>query len=366
MYQLKRPYLQPIQKSMAIHVKNFNLQQMSSMKHLKQLLLCSAVLFCQQLYSQPDSVRRFVDSALYLMKTHAMNRAKVNWAEISSNTKKMAASATTYAQTAPALEYAFNQLEDKHGWLVIDDQEYRNSALQPKQNRLNENMKAAAAKGPHIYAGSIDNKYAYISVPFFGAQDTTRMNRFAQQLQDSLCKYSNKKTKGLILDLRLNAGGNVFPMILGLHNLFPSRTEGAHRITTIGDWKIQDDSIGLSATFYARLLSGCANMSRLPVAVLVGPVTGSSGEFLAIVFTGRKKTTLVGEATAGYTTANQGYLLPGSNNGIVLAESVAVGPDGKLYPDGIVPSILVEGDDFFDHKKDPKIRAAVKWLRKRK
>ena len=310
---------------------------------------------------QSDSVKIFVDSALNIMQKHSMYSGKVNWKEVRLKVKDLAAHAKNYANAGEAVKYAFNALGDRHGWLVLDDKDYRNPDFKPDTGRLSANIKAAAAKGPKVYAGKVDG-YVYISIPFFGGQDTVSMNAFAQRIQDSLCNYLSRDTKGVILDLRLNAGGNLYPMVVGVSNIYGSQYEKGKSFA--GDWEIKDHQVKLSETFYARLKTNCGDYTHLPVAVLVGPVTGSSGEFLAIGFSTRPNSILIGERTAGFTTANMGYLLPGKDNGIVLSESVAIDKNGLSYPDGITPQILVKGDDFFHWENDPKIQVALAWLKK--
>ena len=310
---------------------------------------------------QPDSVRIFLDSAMNIMQRHSMFSGKVNWKEVRLKVNDLAAHAKNYAEAGDAVKYAFNALKDKHGWLVLDDKDYRNADFKPDTGRLSANIKQAAAKGPKVYAGKVDG-YAYVSIPFFGGQDTVSMNAFAQRIQDSLCNYLSPDTRGAILDLRLNAGGNLYPMIVGVSNIYGSQYEKGKSFA--GDWQIKDHQVRLSDTVYARLKTNCGDYTHLPFAVLVGPVTGSSGEFLAIGFSTRPKTILIGEKTAGFTTANMGYLLPGKNNGIVLSESMAIDKNGISYPDGIVPQVIVTGDDFFQRENDPKILAAIEWLKK--
>jgi C-terminal processing protease CtpA/Prc len=171
-------------------------------------------------------------------------------------------------------------------------------------------------------------------------------------------------TKGVILDLRLNAGGNSFPMITGVHNLFGKQKHRKDGKSFAGDWNVVNNELRLTETFYVRLQKNCGDLTHLPVAVLIGPVTGSSGEFIAIGFSARQKTILIGEPTAGFTTANEGFELPGKDNGIVLAVSEAMDRNGNFYPNGVKPTITVSGDDFFHREADPKIQAAVKWLEK--
>jgi C-terminal processing protease CtpA/Prc len=315
-------------------------------------------------HAQSDSIRQFVDSALALMQQHSMYANKTDWTRVRDSTYHLAAAATNYAETAPALRYAFNQLGDKHGWLVINDVEYRNMDLQPKENRVSKNMAEAASKGPRIYCGVVAKKYAYISMPFFGGQDTTSMNAFAQRLQDSLCSVVTPATKGVILDLRLNGGGNSFPMFLGVSNLYGTVPEMKNGTGKYNNWNVENKTLWINESFHVRLQRDCGDLSHLPVAVLVGPNTGSSGEFIAIGFSTRPNTILIGERTAGYTTSNNGYLLPGVNNGIVLSESVAEDAVGNSYPDGIVPALVVPGDNFFNREKDPKVQSATLWFQK--
>jgi carboxyl-terminal processing protease len=49
------------------------------------------------------------------------------------------------------------------------------------------------------------------------------------------------------------------------------------------------------------------NLTKIPIVVIIGPVTKSAGSMLAIAFKGRPNTFVIGEPTAdGYTTSN-GY-----------------------------------------------------------
>ncbi|HVF81890.1 MAG TPA: S41 family peptidase [Flavisolibacter sp.] len=336
----------------------------------KFLLLSFYLLFFFLLFSfvataqKPDSVQKFIDSAVTIMQRHSVFSSKVNWKKVKDSVAFLSKDAKTYGETVAALSFAFNKLGDNHGWLVIEGNDYRNRAVSKRPSGINEKMKLAASKGPKIYAARVKDKYAYLSIPFFNDQTKEGTNAFAQRLQDSLCRVVTKNTKGLILDLRLNAGGFTQAMVVGVSNVFGNQAPSAGK-HYVGDWHIENYGIFINDTFRIALKSHCGDYSKLPVAILIGPQTASAGEFLALGFTARSKTVLIGEPTAGYTSANNGFLLPGKNNGIVLAEDYAVDKTGKVYTDGISPSIeIIGGDDFFDHEKDKKIAAAVKWLGK--
>jgi C-terminal processing protease CtpA/Prc len=339
------------------------------MKKIIFLILCLFYYLMQPVAAQmPDSVKLFIDSALNIMQKNSIFAKGLDWNEVRDHSFNLASNASTYEETAPALQYAFNSLGDKHGWLVLNNKGYRNTSFTHDTSRITDDIKKAAKNGARIYRGVIENKYAYLSIPFFGAQTKEEMDLFAQRLQDSLCKSINSQTKGIIIDLRLNAGGNMFPMLVGICNLlgdgivFESKDSKGN---TIGKTAIQDHSMTIIDTLTTELRSNCGDLTRYPVAVIIGPVTGSAGECVAVAMRGRPRTKLFGEETAGYTSGNQGYLLPGQDNGIVIGVDFLHDRNSKEYRESVRPDIVVNGGDaFFDHANDRKIKAAVYWLKR--
>ena len=312
-----------------------------------------------------DSVRVFVDSALNIMQNKSLFAKSLEWSNIRDTVHFMAKDATTYEEAAPAIKFAFNLLNDKHGWLVLNDENYINPFLARDNSRINETTKAVIVK-PAIHTSVLQKQYAYVSVPFFGGQTTKGMNDFAQRLQDSLCKVVSPATKGIIIDLRLNGGGNMYPMVIGLSNLL---TEGilTESVNSSGEkdgeFILKGHSVTLLDTMVVALKRTCGALQQTPVAVIIGPATGSAGEQLAIILSTRKHTTLIGENTAGYVTGNNGFLLPGKNNGIVIGESYTRDRNGKVYIEDVAPNIKVTGgDDFLNLLNDKKIMAAMKWF----
>ena len=100
-----------------------------------------------------------------------------------------------------------------------------------------------------------------------------------------------------------------------------------------------------------------------PVAVLISPVTASSGEVTALAFAGRAKTRFFGETTGGRTTANLAYpLFDGSQ--LVLAEAAMTDRNGTTYVDGLEPDVAVDFDwTAFGTDDDQALTAAREWLR---
>src|SRR3954451_24770410 len=73
----------------------------------------------------PDSIKRYIDSALYLMQTKSLNGKNLNWNQIQDTTYLKAAGAKSYKEAFPAIAYAFQQLKDYHGVVAGEDTFYR-------------------------------------------------------------------------------------------------------------------------------------------------------------------------------------------------------------------------------------------------
>lgn len=312
-----------------------------------------------------DSVRLFVDSALNVMQKRSLFAKYLDWPKIRDSVHRLTKEATTYENAAPALKFAFNLLNDKHGWLVLNGESYSNPFLLRDNSRINDATKNIITK-PAVRCAVLQNKYAYLSIPFFGGQTTKAMNDFAQRIQDSLCKSISSSTKGIIIDLRLNGGGNMYPMVIGVSNLLEDGklSESINANGEVdGTTTMKNHSITLLDTMVVKLKNSCPIIQSIPLAVLIGPATGSSGEQLAIVLSTRKKSILIGEHTAGYVTGNNGFLLPGRDNGIVIGESYTKDKNGKVYLDDVSPAIkIIGGDDFLNLLNDKKIQAAINWF----
>jgi C-terminal processing protease CtpA/Prc len=314
-----------------------------------------------------DSVRLFIDSALNIMQHRSLFASPLNWDVIRDSTHKIAVNANSYVEAAPAIQFAFNLLQDKHGWLELNGVQYFNPFVKRDNSRINEQTLKAIVRAP-IKSRILEKGYAYLSIPFTNGQTREKMNAFAQQVQDSLCKVVNPNTKGLVIDLRLNGGGNVFPMIIGIVNVLGdgSYTESVNSLgEKEGELVIKGQQITLLDTIVVKLQKSCGDFTHLPLVVLTGPATGSSGEQLAIILSMRKNTILLGEPTAGYTTGNNGFLLPGTDNGIVIGESYTRDKNGNIYLGEVRPAITITGgDNFMDLLQDKKIQAALQWLKK--
>jgi C-terminal processing protease CtpA/Prc len=96
------------------------------------------------------------------------------------------------------------------------------------------------------------------------------------------------------------------------------------------------------------------------MVVLTGPATTSAGEVLALAFKGLDNVRLMGEPTAGFTTANTTYdLFDGST--LVLTVCREADRTGKIYEGKIIPDDLIKTDPL--NRNDDVVKAnAIMWL----
>lgn len=329
----------------------------------------------QQTVAQiPDSVKRYLDTALIIMQTKSLFSNEVNWSKVKDSVFHKAKNARTYKDVFPALSYAFIKLGDHHGMIANEDTSFRLPQLVNFDTILSNGVKSEFQKGNRIVTHFYENsEIAYLKVPSMMVFSQTDVNKNANKLRDSLCMLLSKKPKGIIIDLRLNAGGNSAPMISGVSPLILD--------TILGYGVDKDNKFGSPSKIRNGVLldedgkSPCSvnNLCKVPspikVAVLIGPATASSGEILAVYLKQQKNSRLFGERTGGFCNATEGFLFMNKKGYLLLSVNRIADSKKKIYkdmyvnPDKVISS---KNDNFRDLMNDPTFLAAYSWLGNRK
>lgn len=337
------------------------------------VLIAGLFLFTRQnSYSQsPDSVRIYIDSALYFMETKALNAKGLNWKQIKDSVYKKSEGATSYTETFPALLYAFKQLKDYHGMFANKDTMYRYPPPVNFEEVLSPGIKKEFLKGNRFVTNYFEDGFAYLRIPTMPVQQQKAMDDLANKLRDSLCMLIAKNPKGIIIDLRMNNGGNSAPMISGVGPLF--------HLDTLG-YGVDRDGNFLSPT---RLIDGvvvndkaektvtvnntCTVRKDFPIAVLIGKSTLSSAEILAIFLGQQSNVKTFGEPTVGYSNATEGFLF-GNRQGYLLLSVNKIADAGKNVNEEMLvrPDVQIKNNDNFEKPgEDPTVIAALDWLSKK-
>jgi carboxyl-terminal processing protease len=312
-----------------------------------------------------------VDSVYAFMKFNSIHRDKVNWATVdaafSSNIKK----ATSLNDTVNCFVKVLEALQDVHSQIYLNNKMYGHyvPVSDSVYKLLSPLIKKSNEQTNKIYTQLLQNKYGYVLLPGMQAYNSTQINTYAQAVYDSVQQYAGTKYKGFIIDLRLNSGGNLYPMLSGLSSFLGNGVVGYQTDvdgTIVREWLIQNGNLFVLNNQLTNIKSTTnSNFKNMPVVVLLGAVTRSSGSMTGIAFKGRSNTVFIGEPPLkGYITSNN-YTQFSPQFVLNLATNFVADRHKKVYKETILPDITIYGgDDFEMLEKDKKIMAAIRWIEK--
>jgi len=300
-----------------------------------------------------DSLRTYLTEALDLIQKNALYRDSVNWPKVRERALLMVSGQTTYTGCYPAIRYALSKLKDNHSFLMDATTSTQWAEPDPE-----------AYKEMPLTTGEIlDDKFAYLKMPSVSSGSATMNTYFANQLHNLLDSLDRSRPQGWILDLRGNGGGNCWPMLAGIGPLLGEGVCGYFMVPG-GEkpetWFYRKGASGIGKNAITKVSRKPYKLhqKRVPVAVLTGPRTGSSGEVVTVAFCKRPNTRSFGEPTAGLSTGNQNYPLRDGAQ-ILLTTTIYADREGVLYGSKVVPDeVLAPGSDG----RDTALEAAKKWL----
>lgn len=193
----------------------------------------------------------------------------------------------------------------------------------------------------------LKDRIALVRVDGFTKGDSLSCTRYADSLQRAVVRLHDQSPNGWLIDLRLNSGGNLYPMLAGLGPLLGCGDLG-REVDARGDqeawWYCRDADHPEGAGHIALVPVPVVFNDTLPVVVLVGQHTGSAGEALAMSFIGRPRTLLFGDRTAGFTTGNRMCFLQDSAV-LNITNAVMMDRAGGTHPEGIAPDRRFRTDE---------------------
>lgn len=320
--------------------------------------------YCPAKAQMPDSIRVHLDSCLYILKENSLYADRVNWKKTKKKVFEKAMSAKTKSEAFEALKIAFDTLGDKHATYYHLDDSYKldNAEL---MNRYSDSIKAAWKRGPRIDGRMIGNM-AYFAVPFMGVNKQEQIDSYANWLYNEISKLQSQNPKGWIIDLRLNGGGNIRPMLAGLTPFFK---DGVVSYYVDKNGKSEEESAFSKGKFLmdgkvqAVIKNKIESFSNAKVAVLIGAGTASSGEITAAVFSKRPNTILLGDNTAGLANATNGFIFDHNKAYFLLSTARIADNRKRTFPEIIKPELYIEGNESFnDIINDIAVKKAIDWL----
>ena len=281
------------------------------------IVLAAALLFV----ACGDANEQYVRKAVNIMQRHGLYAQGEQW-----KAAKAAALAThpaSHEEAVEAVQQALKVAGGKHSFIMSTEEVVGNDT--------------GTWTMPSV---ALCDGIAVIKLPAFGGNDTDG-RRYATTVLEALPDQLN----GVVIDLRDNTGGNMYPMIAAVHRFLPDDNV-LHFRNRKGTQPISSGFVINSVGIERQKPIEC------PVAILTNEWTASSGEATLLCFRGLEKARVFGSPTAGYASSNVPYPMPDGSK-LVLTVGCDVARTGEEFcDDPIVP----------DAATDTPMEDALLWL----
>lgn len=338
------------------------------------LLLLIVVIFSSHGFSQTrsvkDSISTFYDSLFYHLEARYLYKKDVDWRGIKPffkrkalESKSLEASFKLCAQLFDTIKGSHLNLFSKKGW-------YKSTLGKPLGKKdFHSSFLKKYAKKPGFEVKLLKNRYGYVMIPGMLLMDISQdsLDRKAQDMYDQIMQIQQAKTvKGWIIDLRFNVGGNVYPMLASLYHLLGNTV--VYRVLNIQHKALPNQAHTVKkGCFYSgdkKEVSVTTTQSPdldIPVALIIGKMSASAGELVAVGFRGRRNVVTIGEESYGMLTCNDMVQLP---YGAKLTLTYGYLADRKeAYTPSIVPKIkVIRQANFENLTKDQNIVEAIRFI----
>jgi len=348
-------------RRLVVNARHFPILKLLFILHTA-LLFTPALVKCQG----KDSIQLYISKAVALFQKESLYSENINWKKMQDSLTLLSAKMTSYKQADEVLIWVFSKLKDKHGFISTKDTSYKYK--EPVVDRLSAGIKEEYTKPRSIKISMLTTETGYYKMPaVLIGSDKLRMKEWANKLRDSLCKLLSYHPKGLIIDLRMNNGGNSAPMLEAFKIILGDayKIYYADKNLVLSDPAKNEDTAAASYRKCAVPDNNCNFFSGTPLAVLIGPATASSGEILAMALASRPDTKLFGEPTSGNCNSTNGFRTGINSFYALLTVSYVADHRKKINKQSVVvPDVYVKSDDNYNNLNDDiTVRAAQDWLK---
>lgn len=276
------------------------------MKRTKTIFALAAVLL---FVACGDANERYVRKAVHIMDRHGLYAQGEQWKAAKADA--LAAHPASHEEAVDAVQQALQVAGGKHSFIMSADEVVSNDT--------------STWAMPSV---ELRDGIAVIKIPAFSGNDSDG-HRYVATVLEAL----PDQLDGVVIDLRDNRGGNMYPMIAAVHRFLPD--------DNILCFRSRKGTQPISSSFVINSV-GIERQSPIecPVAILTNEWTASSGEALLICFRGLKKVRVFGSPTAGYASSNVPYPMPDGSSLVLTIGSDVARTGEEFCDDPIVPDSL--------------------------
>jgi carboxyl-terminal processing protease len=302
---------------------------------------------------EQEKIKNYLNEVLDLMESNSLRRAEVDWPALRAEVFALTASAVETADTYDALRLAVEMLGDGHSRF-----------LSPEEAQV---MLGGKGENQTPTASLVSEQFGYLWLPGYLSSDERADNQHAEQIQSIIAEVDKAEPCGWVVDLRQNGGGAMWPMLAGVGPLLTEGQVGRFidRDGQVGHWIYRGGQAGTRYEGFEDYIITTVStpyqptFSERPVAVLIGPNTGSSGEAIVVAFHGQSNTRFFGQPTAGVSTGNSSFYLS-DGSVLVLTTTIMADRFGQQFGQAIEPDMLI--DPEAGSETDTTLNEAIAWL----
>ena len=291
---------------------------------MKKMMIWASVVMLVVAGCAQSAEKQYVRKAVRIMDKDGLFADGPEWEDARS--VALAAEPASMEEAYDVVRAALKVAGGKHSFLWTKDQ---------MEERAAEDEETAPA------VEVLNDGIAVITLPRFSGQNQADNQRYALTVLDAL----PESVSGVVIDLRGNTGGNMYPMIAAVHRFLPD--------DKILRFKSRKFNMPVTKGYVLQTV-GIEIQPQIdcPVAILTDDYTASSGEATLLCFRGLDYARSFGAPTAGYASANQPKAMPDGSR-LVLTTSCDVARTGEIFcDDPIAPDV----------ETNQPLEAALIWL----
>jgi len=330
------------------------------------LCLLSCLLAARDGFAATDTLpspcmqkaEKLLDEVLGFMQKTYYRKNEVSWPELATKAHEQLRSAGSCEDAYSSISWCFKQLNERHSFVMPADKVARYIGDEDADAPPNLAQLVGEIRGEWL-----QDSIGYLTIPWVQTEDSLICQRIADSLQTVIARLDSRGISRWIIDLRKNSGGNMWPMLTGLG---PLLGDGIYGYFVGSNERVplsyRDGSAIQGRHVRCRVShTGYRTLHNHPaIVVLTGRRTVSAGETVALAFRGMEQAYLIGEPTAGLTTANATYSLSDKSM-LVLSVCQEADRTGRICEGSIQPDRVIAANSP-NAGEDAARTAAINWL----
>jgi C-terminal processing protease CtpA/Prc len=306
-----------------------------------------------------EKAGRLLDEALGFMQKNYYKRENIAWDTLADRARARLNNSGNCDDAYAAITWCFQQINETHSFIMRPEK----AAVYNNDAGDTETKPNLAELVGEIKGEVLSDSIGYLTVPWVSTTDSLICVRIADSLQELIARLDAGKISKWIIDLRMNTGGNCWPMLAGIG---PLLGEGTCGYFVSDNSKIpityRDGAAFQGKHVRCQVSKQCYRVKsgRKSIVILTSHRTVSAGEIVALAFKGKQLVHFYGEPTAGMTTANATYTLS-DNSMLVLTVCREADFTGTICEGSIVPDKIIDPNSGNKDSDVTKLEA-IRWL----